>query len=118
MRRSARRLLTICSVVALLLCLAAGALWVRSERVTRHLSVVSAATTPAAERQAFQELSSAAREHRWSVELHFFDATGSPIGPTVPHWQKGVATVELAVNGQRLTHRVLDRDNLFLLMGE
>lgn len=107
-----------CVAASLLLCVVACALWMRSERVTRHLSRVSAVSSPMEERQAFQNLSSAAREHRWSLQMRFFDTTGANVGPSGAGWPKRAATVELTVNGQKLRHRVLDGDNLFLLMGE
>src|SRR5688500_8860281 len=103
-----RRLVTFLSAVSMLLCVAMFILWSRAghDPVAEHLSHVSAATTVDGERQAFIDLSFAARDHQWSLQFSVRDTSGAEVSLNGLDWPKRAATVDLVVEGHRLTHRL------------
>src|SRR5687767_6296427 len=113
-----RRLFMLAAAVSVVLCAAAVALWLRGggSDPAAHLSCLAAATTAEAERRAMDDLWLEAQKRRWSLSLAAQDASGAALPMSDPDWATKVVTVDLVVDGRRHTHRVVDAENLFLLM--
>lgn len=120
MRRLARHLFTLCflSVTTLPLCVGGCAAGDRGLAQRVELSRVAAATTVEEEERAYRELFQAVQKHNWSLAFAVFDRAGSRVPVDGTEWWKRVHTVELMVQGEKITHHVHRAENLCVLMAE
>jgi hypothetical protein len=117
--RPARRLWILLSIVAVVL---VGGVWssirnharqvVKLDELAGDLAALSVAANPAEEREVFDRI------WRHTDRLAFAprDGKGDRLYVSDPNWLLQVVTIELEADGHRLTHRVIESDNLVSLM--
>ncbi|MEM6260428.1 MAG: hypothetical protein AAF711_00800 [Planctomycetota bacterium] len=85
-----------------------------SDRIAEDLKNLSAASTSADERQAFDDL----WHHSDTLAFTPRDAAGNQVSMTTDDWWDSVDYLELSVDGHSVRHALIEPDNLFYLMRE
>lgn len=81
---------------------------------SKAMAHVQKAVTAAAEKEAFDEI------WRSSGEVSFapYDASEHQVDMSAADWEKRVDHIRLTVNGQTVEHKMIAKENIFLLMRE
>jgi hypothetical protein len=80
--------------------------------LARSVTALNAAANSEQEREAYDGI----WKHAESLAFTPRDTTGDQLLLSGPEWTRRVVTIDLEADSHRLTHRIIDSENLFLLM--